>query len=85
MDCGPTCLRMLAKHYGRNYTIATLRDRTEIGKEGVSLLGISQAAEGIGFRALAVRVPLARLVQEAPVPFIAHWGQNHFIVVYAIN
>ena len=85
IDCGPTCLRMITKHYGRSYAIATLREKTEIGKEGVSLLGISQAAESIGFRSLAVRVPLARLVQETPVPFIAHWGQNHFVVVYALN
>ncbi|MBO0933601.1 peptidase domain-containing ABC transporter [Fibrella aquatilis] len=85
MDCGPTCLRMITKHYGRSYSIATLREKTEIGKEGVSLLGISQAAENIGFRTLAVRVPLARLVQETPVPLIAHWGQNHFVVVYALN
>ena len=81
-DCGPTCLRMIAKQYGRSYSMPTLRDRTEIGKEGVSLLGISQAAESIGFRSLAVRVPLSRLMTDAPVPFVAHWGQNHFVVVY---
>ncbi len=85
MDCGPTCLRMVAKHYGRSYSIQTLREKTEIGKDGVSLLGISQAAEGIGFHTLAVRVPLARLLQDAPVPFIAHWGQHHFVVVYRIR
>ena len=82
MDCGPTCLRMIAKHYGRSYAMPMLRERAEIGKEGVSLLGISQAAESIGFRSLAVRVPLARLMHDAPVPFVAHWGQNHFVVVY---
>jgi ATP-binding cassette, subfamily B, bacterial len=82
MDCGPTCLRMIAKHYGRSYAMPLLRERAEIGKDGVSLLGISQAAESIGFRSLAVRVPLARLIQDAPVPFVAHWGQNHFVVVY---
>jgi ABC-type bacteriocin/lantibiotic exporter with double-glycine peptidase domain len=82
MDCGPTCLRMIAKHYGRSYAMPTLRERAEIGKEGVSLLGISQAAESIGFRTLVVQVPLARLIRDTPVPFVAHWGQNHFVVVY---
>lgn len=85
MDCGPTCLRMVAKHHGRSYSMRTLREKSEIGKEGVSLLGISQAAESIGFRTLAVRVPFARLAQDAPVPFIVHWGQNHFVVVYRIK
>ena len=65
MDCGPTCLRMITKHYGRSFAIATLREKTEIGKEGVSLLGISQAAESIGFRTLAVRVALNRLVKKS--------------------
>jgi ATP-binding cassette, subfamily B, bacterial len=85
MDCGPTCLRMVAKHYGRSYTMPTLRDYTEIGKEGVSLLGISQGAEQIGFRSLAVTVSFARLAAEAPLPCIVHWGQNHFIVVHKIS
>jgi ATP-binding cassette subfamily B protein len=45
MDCGPTCLRIVAKHYGRNFTVQTLRKFCEINREGVSLLGISDAAE----------------------------------------
>jgi ATP-binding cassette, subfamily B, bacterial len=85
MDCGPTCLRMVAKHYGRSYSMPTLRDYTEIGKEGVSLLGISQAAEQIGFRSLSVTVSFARLSVEAPLPCIVHWGQNHFVVVHKIS
>ena len=50
MDCGPTCLRMIAKYYGRNISLQTIREKTQIGKEGVNLLGISEAAETIGFR-----------------------------------
>lgn len=50
MDCGPTCLRMIAKFYGKNYSLQTLRDKCHITKEGVSMLGISDAAESIGFR-----------------------------------
>ncbi|OIN57712.1 peptidase domain-containing ABC transporter [Arsenicibacter rosenii] len=85
MDCGPTCLRMVAKHYGRSFSMPFLREKTEIGREGVSLLGIAQAAESIGFRTLAVRVSFERLDTEAPLPCIVHWGQNHFVVVYKIK
>lgn len=85
MDCGPTCLRMVSKHYGRSFSMPFLRDKTEIGREGVSLLGIAQAAESIGFRTLAVRVSFKRLEGEAPLPCIVHWGQNHFVVVYKIK
>lgn len=85
MDCGPTCLRMVAKHYGRSFTAQSLRERAQIGKEGVSLLGISEAAEAIGFRTMGVKVPFEKLATEAPLPCIVHWDQNHFVVVYAIK
>jgi ATP-binding cassette, subfamily B, bacterial len=81
MDCGPTCLRMVAKHYGKTYTLQTLREKSEIGKEGVSLLGIAQAAEQIGFRTLAVKTDIKQFINEAPLPCIVHWQQNHFVVV----
>lgn len=85
MDCGPTCLRMVAKHYGRNYTAQSLREKAQIGKDGVSLLGISEAAEAIGFRTVGVKIPFEKLVSEAPLPCIVHWQQNHFVVVYAVK
>ncbi|SCQ17605.1 Lactococcin-G-processing and transport ATP-binding protein LagD [Tannerella forsythia] len=50
IDCGPTCLRMIAKHYGKHYSLETLRQHSFITREGVSMLGISDAAEYIGFR-----------------------------------
>ncbi len=85
MDCGPTCLRMVAKHYGRTLSAQKLREAAEIGKDGVNLLGIAQAAEKIGFRTLAVKVSLEKLRKDAPLPCIVHWGQNHFVVVYKIT
>lgn len=85
MDCGPACLRMIAKHYGKNYSLQTLRDRSYITREGVSMLGISDAAESIGFRSMGVRISWEQLVNEAPLPCIAHWNQNHFLVVYKIK
>lgn len=85
MDCGPTCLRMIAKHYGKNYTLEYLREKCSITREGVSLLGISQGAEAVGFRTIGVKVNLEMLYEEKPFPFVAHWNQNHFIVVYDIK
>lgn len=83
MDCGPTCLRMVAKHYGRHYSLESLRQKSFLNRNGVSLLGISSAAESIGFKSLGVRLDFGRLC-EAPLPCIVHWKQNHFVVVYDI-
>jgi len=85
MDCGPTCLRMIAKHYGKNYSIETLRERSYITREGVSLLGTSEAAESIGFRTMGVKISFEKLVEEVPLPCILHWKQNHFVVIYKVQ
>ncbi|MEO6523034.1 MAG: peptidase domain-containing ABC transporter [Mucilaginibacter sp.] len=84
MDCGPTCLRMVAKYFGRNFKSQTLRKLCEINREGVSLLGISDAAEKIGFRSLGVKLSSAEL-KEAELPCIMHWRQHHFVVLYKIK
>ncbi|MCW3074289.1 MAG: transporter ATP-binding protein [Flaviaesturariibacter sp.] len=85
MDCGPTCLRMVAMHYKRAISIQYLRERSGIGKEGVNLLGISEAAEAIGLRSQAVKLTYAILTTEASLPAILHWNQNHFVVLYKIK
>lgn len=84
-DCGPTCIRMIAKYYGKSYSLQYLRERSFLTREGVSLLGLSDAAESIGMRSLAVRIPYDKLKEEVPLPCIAHWHQNHFIVIYKIK
>ncbi len=85
MDCGATCLRMVARWYGRFYGIDYLRDLTFVGKEGVNLLDISDAAEKIGFNTLSAKITYDRLADGLPMPLIAHWRQNHFIVVYEVT
>lgn len=85
MDCGPSCLRMIAKYYGRNYSLQTLRDKSFITREGVSMLGISDAAESIGFHTCGVRINFEQLVTEARLPCILHWNQNHFVVCYEVK
>lgn len=85
MDCGPTCLRMIARFYGKQYSIVELRKKSFINREGTSFLGLSEAAEAIGFRTLAIKVPFQKLVSEVPLPCIVHWNQGHFAVVYKIT
>ena len=85
MDCGPTCLRMVAQHYGKSYAIDYLRKKANITREGVSLEGIAEAAEAIGLHTLAVSVDFKTLVDEVPYPCIAHWRQRHFVVVYKVK
>jgi ATP-binding cassette subfamily B protein len=85
MDCGPTSLAMIARYYGKTYTVQTLRERSYITREGVSMLGTSDAAESIGMRTMGVRISFDKLAEEAVLPCIAHWKQNHFIVVYKIK
>lgn len=85
MDCGPSCLRMIAKHYGKNFSLQTLRDRSYLTREGVSMLGISDAAESIGMRSIGARVSFEQLTEQVPLPCIVHWKQEHFVVVYKIK
>ena len=85
MDCGPTCLRMVTKFHGKSISIDTLRKKSNITREGVSLGGIAEAAEDIGFHTLAVSVDFNTLKEEVPYPCIAHWRQRHFVVVYEIK
>lgn len=85
MDCGPSCLRMVAKYYGKTYSLQTLRERCFITREGVSLLGVSDAAENIGFRTIGVKTSFENLVKDANLPCILHWNQNHFVVCYNIK
>ncbi|MBV8736454.1 MAG: peptidase domain-containing ABC transporter [Alphaproteobacteria bacterium] len=85
MDCGPTCLRMIARYYGRSFDPEFMRDKCAITREGVSLAGISDAAEAIGMSALAVEVTFDTLRDEVPLPAIAHWRQRHFVVVHQIK
>jgi len=85
MDCGPSCLRMIANFYGKNLSLQTIRDKSFLTREGVSLLGMSDAAESLGMKSVGARVNLGQIVNELPLPMIAHWKGEHFIVVYAIK
>ncbi len=85
MDCGPTALRMIAKYYGKEFSLDRLREMTFMAKDGVSLFAISQTAEQLGFKTLGGRISFETLEKEALLPCIVHWNQNHFVVVYHIK
>jgi ATP-binding cassette subfamily B protein len=85
MDCGPTCLLMVAKYYGRYHNVDSIKEIAGYSKSGVSLLGISDAAEKIGFRSRAVQLNFDQLRDNAHLPCILHWGQNHFVVLISIK
>lgn len=84
MDCGPTCLRMVAKYYGRSISVQTLRNLCEINRQGVSLLGISDAAEKVGFRSLGAKISVEEL-STCELPCILHWKQQHFVVLHKVK
>jgi ATP-binding cassette, subfamily B, bacterial len=83
-DCGPTCLKIVAKHYGKTMNIQELRDFSETTREGSNLLFLSDAAEKIGFRTLGVKLNVERL-DEVPLPCILHWNKEHYVVLYDIK
>lgn len=83
-DCGPTCLKIVSKHYGKSTNIQELRNLSETTREGSNLLFLSDAAEKIGFRTLGVKLNLERL-EEAPLPCILHWNKEHYVVLHDIK
>ncbi|MBB3108654.1 ATP-binding cassette subfamily B protein [Paenibacillus phyllosphaerae] len=84
MDCGPTCLTMIARYYGMKASVNRMRERCNVGVEGTSMLSLTETGEALGFEAKGLKLTAAQL-QDLDAPFIAHWDGNHYIVVYAIE
>ena len=82
LDCGPTCIKIIAKYYGKSISIEKLRLYSEFNKEGVSLLGLSQASERIGLKTNAITITTDSLIKQLKLPCILHWNQNHFVVLH---
>lgn len=82
MDCGPACLKMIAKHYGKYYSLQYMRDKCGITREGVSFLDLSHTAESIGMHSLSIKCTIDDLIMKVPLPAVVHWNNSHFIVVY---
>lgn len=84
-DCGPTCIRIIAKYYGKSFSLRQIRNISETTREGSNLLGLSNAAEHIDFRTLGVQIDFETFKKDALLPCIVHWNKNHFVVVYKID
>lgn len=84
MECGSTCLRMVAKYYGKEYSLKTIQQLCTVSHDGVSILSIREAAEGLGFQAVSGRMSLDNLLMERSFPCILYWNQKHFVVLYDI-
>jgi ATP-binding cassette subfamily B protein len=85
MDCGPSCLAMISHYYGKKYAIQELRDYCHLSRDGVSLLGIEDGANEIGFETIAVSLTVQDLIDKKPLPCILHWDNSHFVVLYKIE
>lgn len=84
MDCGPSCLRMIARYHGKKFSVQQLREQSFIQRTGVNMQGISEAATSIGMRATGIRTTIEKLKQQSKLPCILHWNQMHFVVLYKI-
>ena len=85
MDCGPSCLQMIAEYYGQYYSLQTLREKAYLTRNGVSLRGINSAAKSIGFQTKSLRINWIQLSEQVKFPCIVHWDDNHFVVIYSIR
>ncbi|MDD4384144.1 MAG: peptidase domain-containing ABC transporter [Bacteroidales bacterium] len=82
MDCGAACVKIIAKHYGKDFSLDSLREKCYVTKDGVSLMSISDTLENIGFKTIGGKITYDKLIKEAPLPVILHWQDNHFIVLF---
>src|SRR5215211_5177907 len=84
-DCGPTCLRMISRYYGKSYTAGGILKGIVIKKQGLSLTDLGRAAERIGYRTVMAKLTLAQLTNQLPLPLIAVFDSSHYVVVYKIK
>jgi len=84
-DCGPTSLRIISKYYGKNISLQQIRNLSETTREGSSLMGLSDAAEKLGYKTLGLKIDFTTLIEDIPLPCICHWNKYHFVVIYKID
>jgi len=84
-DCGPTCIQIISKHYGKYFDLDGIREKCGVTKEGASVYDLCNAAESLGFKVLPVKTSYKKLLNELPLPCIIHWRKKHFVVLYKIK
>jgi ATP-binding cassette, subfamily B, bacterial len=86
MDCGPACLAMVSSYYKKTFPVHYFRENSFISREGVSLLGISEAAKKVGYETFTTKLTVAELIENIEtLPCILHWNQNHFVILKKIS
>ena len=85
MECGATCLRMVARHYGKIYSAEYMRRLCAVSHIGVSMQSMNEAAKSIGFQTVCGRMTQSKLIEQRPFPCILHWQQEHFVVLYDVK
>ena len=85
MDCGAACLCMIARHYGKKYSMRFFRENAHISREGISMLGLSMAAEKVGFRTLSAKITVEQLAEQIALPCILHWDGRHYVVCHRVS
>jgi ATP-binding cassette, subfamily B, bacterial len=81
-DCGPSCLKIISKYYGKEVSITVLRSLAETTRYGSNLYGLKMAAEHLGFNTMVLRAETRQLIEDIYMPVILHWNDNHFVVLY---
>ncbi|WP_024989098.1 cysteine peptidase family C39 domain-containing protein [Segatella albensis] len=79
-DCGPSCLKMIAQYYGKDFDIDYLRQHCCITNKGVSLFGMGEAAECIGLHAVGLKIPTEILLKKINLPCVIYWNNNHLCI-----
>ncbi|ULT23605.1 cysteine peptidase family C39 domain-containing protein [Sphingobacterium sp. E70] len=85
MDCGPTCLKIITKYFGKTFPLSHFRSLCRIGKQGTSFHQLAEAAQQLGFKTLSASLSYQVLSQQAPLPCILHWEREHYVVLYRIT
>jgi len=85
MDCGPTSLKIIAKHYGKDVEMEELRRLSGVGKGGVAIGGLIQALNSLKMDSMGVQIPFKDFSEKIPLPCVVHWKNNHYVVVYKVE
>lgn len=83
-DCGPTCLRMIAVYYGKEFNFHQMKNHVRIMREGSSMIDIMDTAKKLGIKSTGLQIDITKL-QLIDLPVILHWNKHHFVVLFNIQ
>jgi len=80
-DCGPACLSMILRFYGKRVALNRLRTLAAAGRSGSTLYQLAEAGETLGFQTRGLQTSLDQVL-ESQLPAIAHWEGTRYVVLY---